>query len=61
MSNHVNLILSAREPNKLSDILRDLKKFASTNIARALLENPKELGKAGCCGLLKMLVRKITE
>jgi REP element-mobilizing transposase RayT len=53
MSNHVHLIISATEPNKLSDILRDLKKFTSTNIVRAILENPKELGKAGCCGFLK--------
>ena len=45
MSNHVHLILSATEPNKLSDILRDLKKFTSTNIVKAITENSKESRK----------------
>jgi len=46
MSNHVYLILSATEPNKLSDILRDLKKFTSINIIKAILENDKESRKS---------------
>ena len=45
MSNHVHLIASATEPNKLSDVLRDLKKFTSTSIIKAILENPKESRK----------------
>lgn len=46
MSNHVHLILSATEPNKLSDILRDLKKFTSNNIIKAILENDMESRKS---------------
>jgi len=46
MSNHVHLIISATEPNKLSDILRDLKKFTSTNIIKAISENDKESRKS---------------
>ena len=42
ISNPIHLILSATEPNKLSDILRDLKRFTSTNIIEAISENDKE-------------------
>jgi len=42
MSNHVHLIASATEPNRLSDILRDLKKITSTNIIKAISGNDKE-------------------
>ncbi len=42
MSNHLHLILSAKEPNKLSDILRDFKKFTSTNILKSIEQNSKE-------------------
>ena len=45
MSNHVHLIVSATQHNKLSDILRDLKKFTSTNIIKAITENTKESRK----------------
>ena len=34
MSNHVHLMISAQAPNKLSDVLRDLKKFTSNNIMK---------------------------
>ena len=46
MSNPIHLILSATELNKLSDILRDLKKFTSTNIIKAISENDKETRKS---------------
>ena len=46
MSNHVHLIESATDPNQLSDILRDLKKFISTNIIKAISENDKESRKS---------------
>lgn len=36
MSNHIHLIISAEEPNKLSDILRDFKKFTSVKILEEL-------------------------
>ena len=53
MSNHVHLILSATEPNKLSDILRDLKKFTSTNIIKAITENAKESRKSWMLWIFK--------
>lgn len=42
MSNHVHLIISASEPIGLSDVLRDLKKFTSRNIIKAIEANEKE-------------------
>ena len=45
MSNHVHLIVSAPEPSRLSDILRDFKKFTSANIIKAIADNPKESRK----------------
>ena len=36
MSNHIHLIISTEEPNKLSDILRDFKKFTSVKILKEL-------------------------
>jgi len=53
MSNHVHLIASATEPNNLSDILRDLKKFTSTNIIKAILDNPKESRKSWILWIFK--------
>ena len=45
MSNHIHLIVSTAAPNRLSDVLRDFKKFTSTNIIKAISENPKESRK----------------
>ena len=45
MSNHVHLIGSAKTGFTISDILRDLKKFTSKQIVRAIKENPKESRK----------------
>lgn len=45
MSNHVHLMISAQAPSKLSDILRDLKKFTSNNITKAISENTHESRK----------------
>lgn len=42
MSNHIHLIISAKEPYKLSDILRDFKKYTSISIIKTILENNKE-------------------
>jgi putative transposase len=42
MSNHIHLIISAIEPNKLSDVLRDFKKFTSSQIIKAISGNIKE-------------------
>jgi REP element-mobilizing transposase RayT len=41
MSNHVHLLMQAKEEN-LSDILRDFKKFTSQTIIRTLEENKNE-------------------
>jgi len=45
MSNHVHLILSSQEPNRLSDILRDLKKYTATAIIKAINGNVRESRK----------------
>lgn len=42
MSNHVHLIISAKEGVQLSDILRDLKKFTSKHLIEAIENNPQE-------------------
>ena len=42
MPNHLHLTLSGKEPNRLSDILRDFKKFTSVKIVNAIEENKKE-------------------
>ena len=44
MSNHVHLILSAKE-NNLSDILRDFKRFTSRNIVSAIIDHSGESRK----------------
>jgi putative transposase len=41
MSNHLHLIISAKE-NNLSDILRDFKKFTSKQLIKAITENKQE-------------------
>jgi putative transposase len=45
MSNHVHLIASAKQGFMLTNILRDLKKFTSNKIFKAIEENPKESRK----------------
>jgi len=42
MSNHLHLILSAGENNNLSDVLRDFKKFTSSNVIKAIEHNNHE-------------------
>ncbi len=39
MSNHVHLIAQSQEPGRLSDILRDFKKFTSSMIIRSIQED----------------------
>ena len=45
MSNHVHLIIRAEEGNKLSEILRDFKKFTSKAVINAIKENQQESRK----------------
>ncbi len=42
MSNHIHFIASAKEEYKLSDILRDLKKYTAKTILKMILENSQE-------------------
>ena len=44
MSNHIHLIVSAKDEN-LSDIIRDIKKYTSSKIVKAITENSKECRK----------------
>ncbi len=44
MSNHVHLVISARDNNP-SDILRDFKKYTSKKINKAIIANPRESQK----------------
>ncbi len=52
MSNHLHLIVSAKESN-LSDILRDFKKFTSKQIIKAIQENEHESRKVWMLELFK--------
>lgn len=45
MSNHIHLIIRAKEGYKLQDILRDYKKFTSKAIIKEIQENPQESRK----------------
>lgn len=45
MSNHVHLIIRAKERYLLQDILRDFKKFTSKAIIKAISDNPVESRK----------------
>ena len=40
MSNHIHLIIQSKE-GKLSDLLRDFKKFTAKNILEAIKQNPE--------------------
>lgn len=42
MSNHLHLIAAAKEGHRLQDIIRDLKKFTSKQIIKAIAEHPGE-------------------
>jgi putative transposase len=52
MSNHLHLIIQS-DKVPLSDIIRDLKKYTSTQIIRAIENNPKESRKKWLLWLLK--------
>lgn len=63
MSNHVHLIGSAKIGFTIGDMLRDLKKFTSKQIFKAIKENPKESkkecppGDASRTGMIYMFER----
>jgi REP element-mobilizing transposase RayT len=45
MTNHIHLIIRAKEGYKLQDILRDYKKFTSKALIKEIQENPQESRK----------------
>ena len=51
MSNHIHMIVGSNE-NKLSDIIRDFKKFTATKIVEAILNNTHESRKRWLLWLL---------
>lgn len=53
MSNHVHLIISARQPFALSDIIRDLKKYTSSQILKSIEESLGESRKNWMLWLFK--------
>lgn len=52
MTNHVHLIISGKD-GKLSDIIRDFKKYTSSQIVKAIDENSRESRKRWMLWLLK--------
>ena len=52
MSNHLHLVVSAKN-YKLSDVLRDFKKFTSKQIMAAIMNNPKESRKEWMMGIFR--------
>ena len=42
MSNHIHLIAHARAAFRLSDVLRDFKKFTAKQIIQMVIQNPQE-------------------
>ena len=53
MTNHLHLIVSCPPPHKLSDVIRDFKKYTSKQIFTAIMDNPKESRKRWLGWLLK--------
>ncbi len=53
MSNHIHLVVSAKDEN-LSDIIRDFKKYTAKKIVQAISENSKESRKAWLLLTLKV-------
>lgn len=46
MTNHIHLVCQSNSDNKLSDILRDLKKFTAVQLIRELTDNYQESRKS---------------
>ena len=53
MSNHIHLICYVKEPFKLSEVIRDFKKFTSKSIISAIEANNKESRKEWMLRLFK--------
>ena len=52
MSNHLHLIISAKE-NNVSDVLGDFKKFTSKQLIKSIIENTSESRKEWMIGIFK--------
>ena len=53
MSNHLHLLISAKEGFKLSNIIRDFKSYTATSIIKEITQNPKESRQAWLTKLMK--------
>ena len=53
MSNHVHMIIAAKAGFQLPDIMRDLKKYTSKQILKAIEENPEESRKEWMLAIFK--------
>ncbi|HTI61052.1 transposase [Mucilaginibacter sp.] len=58
MPNHVHLIISARQGNELSGIIRDVKKFTSRMLIKAIKDNQRESRKHWMLWLFKSAAAK---
>ena len=54
MTNHMHLIGSAKEGFRLSDIIRDFKKFTAKTIINRMVNGNQKAGGTGCCTGLNM-------
>ena len=61
MSNHVHFIVSAQENFKLSDILRDFKKFTAIKIIDAIKKITEKVERIGCWQFLEQKEKKTVE
>lgn len=57
MSNHLHLMASAKEPHKLTDILRDFKKFTANKIKNEIRNSGKESRREWLDRLLQWFAR----
>ena len=46
MTSHIHMIIGSMQ-EKMEDIMRDMKKFTSSQLKKSILENPVE--RNGCC------------
>jgi REP element-mobilizing transposase RayT len=53
MSNHLHLIVSAREGLALSDLIRDFKSYTASVIIKEIIQNPKESRQVWMSKLMK--------
>jgi putative transposase len=60
MTSHVHLILSVEENFKLTKVMRDIKRYISTQLKRPLIQIRQRADENGCCGCLNNRVKGIT-